>query len=77
MYKFNYTFQIFYDTFLNISENGNITYYNLIRRLSETYSNIDETTDKMLQTYMKNHINNENDNDIDTISNYDIKDKKK
>ncbi|ETW15676.1 hypothetical protein C923_04301 [Plasmodium falciparum UGT5.1] len=68
--------KIFYDTFLNISENGNITYYNLIRRLSETYSNIDETTDKMLQTYMKNHINNENDNDIDTISNYDIKDKK-
>ncbi|SOS81611.1 Plasmodium exported protein, unknown function [Plasmodium sp. gorilla clade G1] len=68
--------KIFYDTFLNISENGNITYYNLIRRLSETYSNIDETTNKMLQTYMKNHINNENDNDIDTISNYDVKDKK-
>ncbi|EUR62166.1 hypothetical protein PFBG_05880 [Plasmodium falciparum 7G8] len=41
--------KIFYDTFLNISENGNITYYNLIRRLSETYSNIDETTDKMIK----------------------------
>ncbi|SOV83690.1 Plasmodium exported protein, unknown function [Plasmodium reichenowi] len=72
---FNYN-KIFYDTFLNISENGNIIYYNLIRRLCETYSNIDETTDKMLQTHITSHINKENYKDIDTISNYDVTNKK-
>ncbi|CDO67250.1 Plasmodium exported protein, unknown function [Plasmodium reichenowi] len=68
--------KIFYDTFFNISKNGNITYYNLIRRLCESYSNIDETTDKMLQTHIASHINKENYKDIDTISNYDVTNKK-
>ncbi|SOV20300.1 Plasmodium exported protein, unknown function [Plasmodium sp. gorilla clade G2] len=31
---------------------------------------------KMLQTHIKNHINNDKDNDIDTLSNYDVTDKK-
>ncbi|SCQ12633.1 Plasmodium exported protein, unknown function [Plasmodium gaboni] len=67
--------KIFYEKYFNISENGNKNNYYLIRRLCEICSNIDETTDKMLQTYMTIPINNENDNDIDTISNYNVKDK--
>ncbi|SOV84311.1 Plasmodium exported protein, unknown function [Plasmodium sp.] len=72
--------KVYYNTFLNVSQNDNITYYNLIRQLCEIYPKNDETTNKILQTHKTSHINNDNDNDndkdIDTISNYDETDKK-
>ncbi|SOV84273.1 Plasmodium exported protein, unknown function [Plasmodium sp.] len=68
--------KVYYDSFLIISKNGNITYYNIIRHLCEIYTNIDESTNKILQAHKTGHINNENDKDIDTISNYDETDKK-
>ncbi|KYN96356.1 putative exported protein [Plasmodium gaboni] len=68
--------KIFYEKYFNISENVNKNNYYLIRRLCEISSNIDEKTTKTLQTHIKSHINNEKDKDLDTISNYDVKDKK-